>query len=80
MIITADLLLNYQRCHRRAFLDRYGDDQHRDPPNDYLLKLIQDSAENRRQILADQDHRQPSYRSGDWQKGAEETLNLMRSG
>ncbi len=82
MFITADLLLNYQRCSRRAFLDRYGDAEQKDPPNDYLLKLIQDSAENRRQVLAteDQEHRQPNYKSGDWQKGAEETLKLMRAG
>ncbi|MBW4440855.1 MAG: TM0106 family RecB-like putative nuclease [Plectolyngbya sp. WJT66-NPBG17] len=80
MMITADLLLNYQRCSRRAFLDRYGDAEQKDPPNDYLVKLIQDSAENRRQVLATQDHRQPKYKSGDWRKGAEETLELMRSG
>ncbi|MCU0549686.1 MAG: TM0106 family RecB-like putative nuclease [Leptolyngbya sp. Prado105] len=81
MFITADLLLNYQRCSRRAFLDRYGDAEQKDPPNDYLLKLIQDSAENRRQVLATQeDHRQPTYKNGDWSRGAEETLKLMRSG
>ncbi|MBD1845604.1 TM0106 family RecB-like putative nuclease [Cyanobacteria bacterium FACHB-63] len=80
MFITADLLLNYQRCSRRAFLDRYGDSEQKDPPNDYLLKLIQDSAENRRQVLSSQDHREPTYKSGDWQKGAEETLKLMRAG
>lgn len=80
MILTADLLLNYQRCSRRAFLDRYGDAEQKDPPNDYLLKLLQDSAENRRQVLADQDHRAPSYKSGDWQRGAEETLRLMQAG
>jgi predicted RecB family nuclease len=80
MFITADLLLNYQRCSRRAFLDRYGDAEQKDPPNDYLLKLIQDSAENRRQVLSTQEHRQPTYKSGDWSKGAEETLKLMRAG
>jgi uncharacterized protein len=80
MFLTADLLLNYQRCSRRAFLDTYGDLNQKDPPNDYLLKLIQDSAANRRQILANQDYQQPRYPSGDWVKGAEETLKLMRQG
>jgi len=80
MFITADLLLNYQRCSRRAFLDRYGDVEQKDPPNDYLLKLIQDSAENRRQVLSGQDHRAPTYKPGDWRKGAEETLKLMQTG
>lgn len=80
MFITADLLLNYQRCNRRAFLDRYGDAEQKDPPNDYLLKLLQDSAENRRQVLSNQDHREPTYKTGDWNRGAEETLKLMRAG
>ena len=43
MLLNAELLLNYQRCSRRAFLDLYGDRSQRDPPSDYLLKLLQDS-------------------------------------
>lgn len=80
MYITADLLLNYQRCSRRAFLDQHGNAEQKDPPNDYLMKLIQDSAANRRQVLSEQTHRQPRYSSGDWANGAEETLKLMRQG
>ncbi len=80
MFITADLLLNYQRCSRRSFLDHHGDFDQKDPPNDYLLKLIQDSAANHREILADQTHHQPQFSRGDWQAGAEKTLELMRQG
>jgi len=35
MWLTKNLLLNYQRCQRRAFLDVQGDLEQRDPPGDY---------------------------------------------
>ena len=80
MLLTADLLLNYQRCSRRAFLDLYGDLNQRDAPNDYLLKLIQDSIANHQQILTGETYQKPSYRSGDWAAGAAATIELMRQG
>ena len=80
MFITADLLLNYQRCSRRAFLDSYGDLNQKDPPNDYLLKLLQDSRTNHQNLLENETYQQPKYPHGDWVKGAEETLALMRQG
>ncbi|MBW4539636.1 MAG: TM0106 family RecB-like putative nuclease [Myxacorys chilensis ATA2-1-KO14] len=80
MFLTADLLLNYQRCSRRAFLDTFGDAQHKDPPNDYLAKLIQDSTAHRRQVLESQAYRRPRYASGDWMAGAQATLKLMQEG
>lgn len=80
MLIDAEILLNYQRCNRRAFLDLYGDRAERDPPNDYLLKLIQDSQENQRLFLANQTFHHPQYPSGDWQAAASSTLGLMRQG
>ena len=52
MLLTADLLLNYQRCNRRAFLDVYGDASLRDERSDYIVKLLQDSADNQRSVLA----------------------------
>lgn len=80
MLLNAELLLNYQRCSRRAFLDLYGDRSQRDPPSDYLLKLLQDSQSNRRSILADQETQQPSYAARDWQAGAIATLAMMQQG
>jgi predicted RecB family nuclease len=80
MLLTADLLLNYQRCSRRAFLDLYGDLDQRDPPNDYLLKIIQDSVANHRTILAADRYQKPTYSSGDWVTGAAATLKLMQQG
>ncbi len=80
MIIDAELLLNYQRCSRRAFLDTYGDREQRDPPSDYLLKLFQDSQSNQKQILADLEHHQPQYPKRDWRAAAQATLELMQQG
>ncbi|UBF23865.1 TM0106 family RecB-like putative nuclease [Kovacikia minuta CCNUW1] len=80
MLIDADLLLNFQRCNRRAFLDKYGNFEQRDPPNDYLLKILQDSQANRQLVMADQPFHQPSYSARDWQRGAEATLALMQQG
>ncbi|MDJ0565175.1 MAG: recombinase B, partial [Microcystis sp. M49629_WE12] len=31
MLLTDDLLLDYQRCQRRAFLNLYGNSQEKDP-------------------------------------------------
>ncbi|MGA7934402.1 MAG: TM0106 family RecB-like putative nuclease [Kovacikia sp.] len=80
MLIDADLLLNYQRCSRRAFLDKYGNLDRRDPPNDYLLKLMQDSQVNQQSVISEHAFHQPFYAARDWQKGAEATLALMQQG
>lgn len=80
MIIDAELLLNYQRCSRRAFLDTHGDREQRDPPSDYLLKLFQDSQINQKQVLAELEHHQPKYPKRDWQAAAQATLELMQQG
>lgn len=78
--ITDDLLFNHLRCHRRAFLDVYGQDVQRDPPSDYLQKLRQDSIAHQLTVLGDAPTHQPRYPSRDWQAGATATLELMRQG
>ena len=80
MLLTADLLFHYQRCNRRAFLDVEGDLSHRDPPSDYLLKLIQDSIANRKMAIASHPYERPTYAKGDWVAGAEATRQLMQQG
>jgi predicted RecB family nuclease len=80
MLIDAEQLIHYQRCRRRAFLDVYGDPSERDAPNEYLLKLIQDSQTNQRYFLSRQSFSQPKYPAGDWQAGAQATLELMQAG
>lgn len=80
MLIDAEQLTNYQRCHRRAFLDVYGDLEQRDAPNEYLLKLVQDSQANQRSFIAKQEYRQPVYAHGDWAAASEATIALMQQG
>jgi predicted RecB family nuclease len=80
MLIDAEQLINYQRCRRRAFLDTHGDLNQRDAMNEYLLKIVQDSQEHQRQFLVHQKAQRPDFPPGDYQAGAEATLELMRQG
>jgi uncharacterized protein len=80
MLIDAEQLIHYQRCRRRAFLDVHGDLSQRDAPNEYLLKLIQDSRANHRSVLSKQIFSQPEYPANDWKAGALATLELMQQG
>lgn len=80
MLITDKLLLSYQRCNLRAFLDTCGDWKQLDPPSDFLLKLMRDSATYQQQVLAGETYQQPSYPRGDWATGAIATLSLMQQG
>ncbi|MEG3904582.1 TM0106 family RecB-like putative nuclease [Microcoleus sp. B4-C5] len=80
MLITDKLLLSYQRCNLRAFLDTCGDWKQLDPPSDFLLKLMRDSATYQQQALEDETYQQPYYPRGDWEAGAAATLSLMQQG
>jgi predicted RecB family nuclease len=80
MLITDKLLLSYQRCNLRAFLDTWGDWKHQDPPSDFLLKLMRDSSTYQQQTLEQETYQQPYYPRGDWAAGAAATLSLMQQG
>ena len=80
MLIDAEQLTNYQRCHRKAYLDVYGDLDQRDATNEYLLKLIQDSQEHQRLFVQKRNLVQPSYPPNDWQAAHDATLELMQQG
>ncbi|MEG4419792.1 TM0106 family RecB-like putative nuclease [Microcoleus sp. LAD1_D5] len=80
MLITDKLLLSYQRCNLRAFLDTCGDWKQLDPPSDFLLKLMRDSAAYQQQALEHETYQQPYYPRGDWEAGAAATLSLMQQG
>ncbi|NJL85743.1 MAG: TM0106 family RecB-like putative nuclease [Leptolyngbyaceae cyanobacterium SM1_1_3] len=77
--ITDNQLFQYHRCGRRAFLDLYGDTSLRDSSSDYLLKLRQDSAEHRQEVLQDY---QPLHEpdAADRIERAAATEQLMRQG
>jgi predicted RecB family nuclease len=78
--LTDDLLFQYHRCRRHAFLEVYGDAEQRDPPSDYLTKLRRDSQAHQRAILTEQLAHQPKYARRDWPQGAAETRALMEQG
>lgn len=80
MFITDKQLLLYQRCQRRAFLERYGDSSRQDPPSDFLLKLMQDSAAYQNSILSDYPYFKLEPFFGNWELGARKTLELMQQG
>ncbi|AFY89444.1 RecB family nuclease, putative [Chroococcidiopsis thermalis PCC 7203] len=80
MLMTAELLLQYQRCNRRPFLDRHGDLALKDAPSELLLKLQQDKFEHRQSMMAERIYQQPQYSKEDWQAGATATWQLMQQG
>jgi predicted RecB family nuclease len=80
MLLTDDLLLNYKRCKRRAFLDIYGDFNSQDQEQDFLRKLRRDSYVHQQAVLAKEIYHSPHYSRGNWQSGAEATLELMQQG
>jgi predicted RecB family nuclease len=80
MLINAELLLQYQRCKRRPFLDIHVDRSQRDVPNELLLKLQQDKIAYQLDVLAELTYIQPDYPRGDWEAGQAATLELMQDG
>ncbi|NJK29349.1 MAG: TM0106 family RecB-like putative nuclease [Acaryochloris sp. RU_4_1] len=82
MLLSAKLLLSYQRCQRQAFLDVYADRSQKAPPSDFLNKLRQDRIELQRHFFTTETGvgAEPKYPTGDWQAGAEATLAFMESG
>jgi predicted RecB family nuclease len=78
--LTDELLFNYQRCARRAFLDLHAEIALRDRPSDYLMKLRQDSIAHQLEVLAEAPYEKPQYPRRDWQAGAAATLALMERG
>jgi hypothetical protein len=78
--VTDFLLLQYQRCSRRAYLDTHRDRAEADPPSDYLQKIKQDSAAHRWAVLDDYTgFQRPEYDRGNWRSGAQATAALGMS-
>jgi predicted RecB family nuclease len=80
MLINAELLLQYQRCKRRSFLDIHGDKSQRDAPNELLRKLQQDKIAHQLSALAQVTYHQPDYSYGNWENAEKATLELMQRG
>lgn len=86
MLLSAEMLLYFQRCHRRTFLDAYGDLTQKDPLSDFHLRLQQERLTLQQAVLASQIeqgapvHQKPVYRDRDWQAGDRATQAMMRRG
>lgn len=80
MLINAELLLQYQRCKRRPFLDTHGDYNQREVSHELLVKVQQDKFTHQQSVLETLDYHKPNYPSGDWQAGAAATIELMQQG
>ncbi|MBE9035253.1 TM0106 family RecB-like putative nuclease [aff. Roholtiella sp. LEGE 12411] len=80
MLINAELLLQYQRCKRRPFLDTHADQSQRDTPNELLWKLQQDKIAHQLSVLAKLTYQQPDSPYGNSEAGAAATLELMQRG
>ncbi len=80
MLINAELLLQYQRCQRRSFLDVRGDKAQRDPIGDLMHKLQQDKTAHRRDVLQKFTHERPNYSRKDLFLAQEKTLELIAWG
>jgi len=82
MLLTDDLLLDYQRCQRRGFLNLYGNSQEKDPERDFLLKLRQESQSHVKKVLQDSypDYCSLTTPTSDILAAARETEALMRQG
>ena len=90
MLITDHLLLNYKRCNRRTFLEMYGDEEHKEPEKDFLIKLRRENKTHINNVI--QSHwvdsesqipfncQQPEASRRDWQLNAAQTLTLMKQG
>lgn len=80
MLLTDELLLDYKRCKRRAFLDTYRDSSQQDSKQDFLLKLLGDSRNYKKEVITSADYKRPSYPWRDWEAGAKATWELMQQG
>ena len=80
MLINAELLLQYQRCKRRTFLDAHGDRRQRDVRNELLLKIQQEKIAHKQSLLSQYKYEEPDYPSGNWLSGFEATKILMQQG
>lgn len=80
ILLTDELFMHHQRCHRRAFLEVHGDLSQRQPPTDYLRKIMADSLSHRRAMLQAYPSQRPQYPRQDWESGFTATRHLMAQG
>jgi len=82
MLLSDDLLLNYKRCTRRAYLNTFGSLEERDPLSPFLLKLRKETEKHKNQVLLDlfPVYHQLQTPNHDKETLAQKTLSLMQQG
>jgi uncharacterized protein len=80
MLINAEILLQYQKCKRRPFLNVRGDKIEQDAPSDLLLKLYQDKYVHKKKVLEKLDYHSPRFPKGESIAGETATFELMQQG
>lgn len=80
MLINAELLLQYQRCKRRSFLDIHSKKTWVKPSNDLLYKLQQDKITHQKSVLSKFDYKYPQYPRKNLYLAQKATVELMRQG
>lgn len=81
-MLTDQLLLDYKRCQRRAYLNIHGDATLRDRERDFRLKLKREAARHVQVVLEKfyPNYVQPNYISTNWEQKAAATRELMQQG
>lgn len=80
MRFSVNDLLNYQRCQRLLFLNKYGDKSQQLPPTDFLKRLWKMGRGYESKVTDFFEFEKPKYKIGDHEKGKSETIKLMEKG
>ena len=80
MQLSVTDLLNYYRCQRLLFLNHFGDKSLQLSPTDFLKKLWKAGRNYESTVVKFFEYKKPKYKIGNYDKGLEETLKLMKEG
>ena len=73
-------LINFFRCPRLLFLNHFGDKALKLAPSDFLRRLWKLGRNYESTVTDFFKYEKPKYKVGDYEKGLEETLKLMKAG
>lgn len=80
MELSVTDLLNFFRCPRLLFLNLHGDKALQLTPSDFLKRLWKFGRNYESRVIDFFKYEKPKYKVGDYKKGFEETLKLMKAG
>ena len=80
MRLSVTELVNFYRCQRLLFLNHFGDKKLQLQPSDFLKRLWKFGRSYESKVVDFFKYEKPKYKVGDYDKGFEETLKLMKAG